>query len=149
MLSKYYKPKFPSTKTGKWTLEETDLLVSLVVTGLSTDYITQRLNRTYNSVSCKISELRSNGIILPKQKRSPRITKKLRYEMDHVDSIGPLLFSEAKEVTEPLTSPVTSAYAPSKPDWIQIDAILESMNHNGYSGTIAFHENKITHIVFN
>jgi hypothetical protein len=151
-----HKRKETTTKKmSKWSDSETDRLVSLVVAGHTIESITAKLNRTYHSVSCKVSELRSNGIILPKLKKS---TKKIRYEMDHVDSIGPLLSSGAKEVTVPLVSPVTSAYAKNlsknvkfKKTSLEGDAqelmLLCNIQKNRYSATLSFKKGKLTHIV--
>jgi len=151
-----HKRKETTTKKmTKWSDSETDRLVSLVVAGHTVESITAKLNRTYYSVSCKISELRSNGIILPKLKKS---TKKIRYEMDHVDSIGPLLSSGAKEVTVPLLSPVASAYASSLTKNVKLKKtslnqeikdtmLLSSIQKNRYSATLSFKKGKLTHIV--
>ena len=140
-----------------WTDSEIDRTISLLVAGYSISSIMERLNRSYYSVTCKISELRNNGIILPNPPRSPRSPKKLRYEMDHIDRNGPLLSCEAKEVTEPLTSPVTSASAknPGHPPGIStsvIDSLLElkvmdSIHSNGYSATLRFEKGKLTNIL--
>lgn len=149
------------SKSKKWTDQEVDRTVSLVVAGYSIESIMEKLNRTYHSVSCKISELRSNGIILPKV---PRTSKKLRYETDHVDRNGPLLSSGAQEVTEPLTSPVTFAstsklkvpsslaslmdtYGKKVIELRNDDfSILLSIQENGYSGTLTFKDGKITEL---
>lgn len=164
-----YKPTYSMThkrketmtkKMSKWTDTEIDRLVSLVVAGHTIDSISAKLNRTYRSVSCKVSELRGNGIILPQLKKS---TKKPRYEMDHVDSTGPLFYSEAKEVTVPLLSPVASAYASSSTKDVKvkktspdqefkkiaspISMLLDSIHKKGYSATLSFKKGKLTHIV--
>ena len=147
--------KMPYHRPKEWSNSEMDRLVSLVVAGHTIESVMAKLNRTNHSVSCKVSELRSNGIILP---RVPRTSKKLRYEMDRVDSTGPLLSSGAREVTRPLLSPVTSAYANSlaknvkfKKTSLERDAqelmLLCSIQNNRYSATLSFKKGKLTHIV--
>jgi hypothetical protein len=78
--------------------------------------------------------------------------------MDHVDSIGPLLSSGAKEVTVPLLSPVASAYASSLTKNVKLKKtslnqeikdtmLLSSIQKNRYSATLSFKKGKLTHIV--
>ena len=154
------RKEITTKKMSKWSNSEIDRLVSLVVAGHTIESIMAKLNRTYHSVSCKVSELRSNRIILPRLTKS---TKKIRYEMDRVDSIGPLLSSEAKEVIVPLLSPVTSAIANSLAKNVKLKTssrekefkkiasptmmLLGSIHKNGYSATLSFKKGKLTHIV--